>query len=1037
MEAERKLATMLFADLVGSTARASGQDPEYTRHLLDRFYEGMAAEIRRAGGTVEKFVGDAVMAAFGAPSAHEDHAERALHAALSMQRRLRELFDGQLALRIGVNTGEVVVGEPREGSSFVSGDPVNVAARLEQAAGPGEILVGDRTADAVIGAFEFGERRTVEAKGKAQGVGCRPLLRERSTRRARGISTLARPFVGREGEIRSLTSAYRRTVERGSPTLLTIVGEAGVGKTRVVEEFWRALELERPAPVRRVGRCLPYGHVTPYQPLGDILREHLGLLESDGLERVRLVLGDREILALALGFDVAGDLHPLVVRERLHLAFTAFFEELVAQRPAVVVVEDVHWAEQPLRELLESIATEVAGPLLVLGTARPEGSLLPTGETLLLAALAAEEQDRLLAGLLAAEPPAALARLVARAEGNPFFVEELLSTLIDRELLVPANGSWMLEKLPSDFALPDSVRALLAARIDLLTPLEKAALQAGALVGRVFWAGPVHVLVEGGTPDFGMLEERSFVLRREPSSRADEPEYEMRHALTREVAYASIPKARRARLHLAFAEWLERLVDGQDEHAAILAHHYGEAVRDDYARLAWPDYGATLGGLERKAVLWLRRASQLAIGRYEVDEGLSLLERALAIARSDAVRGELWREIGRANALKFDGAAFWAALEQSLRLDSDRASRAETLSLLAFETANRAAMWGRRPAPEVVDGWIKQALELAEPRSFARARALVAKGYWHPDQGEGPGREAELIARRLRALELRAFAWGAQAAAAFEEGRFEDAYVLARRRLAVIPRIGDPDRVAEILELGIPAVTAVGRIAKGRELAKRSDELSLRLSAHHRMHAVAQTVDVEELAGDWEAIRALTQLVEERVAANVSTPCVRNARSLLLCAVAWAYGGDDSRAIGLERGAQELGMDGYGYALDPPRLRLALIRGDLAAAKHLLAVRPARTYTMGVGLLAARLDGLAAIGDGQRIEAEAPPFLRSGIYLEPFALRALGIVRQDRRLVDSAVARFRAMKLDWYAAQTPVMAGGREPARGRPASSRS
>jgi class 3 adenylate cyclase len=1035
MGTERKLATMLFADLVGSTARASGQDPEYTRHLLDRFYESMAAEIRRAGGTVEKFVGDAVMAAFGAPSAREDHAERALHAALSMQRRLGELFGDQLALRIGVNTGEVVVGEPREGSSFVSGDPVNVAARLEQAAGPGEILVGDRTADAVIGAFEFGERRTVEAKGKAQGVGGRPLLRERSTRRVRGISTLARPFVGREVEIRSLTRAYRQTVERGSPTLLTIAGEAGVGKTRVVEEFWRGLEHERPAPVRRVGRCLPFGHVTPYQPLGDILREHLGLLESDGLERVRLVLGDREILALALGFDVAGDLHPLVVRERLHLAFRAFFEELVAQHPAVVVVEDVHWAEQPLMELLESVATEVAGPLLVLGTARPDGSPLPTGETLLLEALAAEEQDRLLAGLLGAQPPAALARLVARAEGNPFFIEELLSTLMDGGLLIPANGSWRLEELPADFALPDSVRALLAARIDLLTPLEKAARQAGALVGPVFWAGPVHALVEGGTPDFGMLEERSFVHGREPSSRAGEPEYEMRHALTREVAYASIPKARKARLHLAFAEWLERLAEG-DEHAAVLAHHYGEAVRDDYARLAWPRYGATLGGLERKAVLWLRRASQLAIGRYEVDEGIGLLERALAVTRSDAVRGELWREIGRANALKFDGAAFWAALEQSLAVDSDRASRAETFSMLAFETANRAAMWGHRPAPEIVDAWIKQALELAEPSSLVRARALVAKGYWHPDQGEGPGREAELIARRLRDLELRVFAWGAQAAAAFEEGRFEDAYVLARRRLAVISRVGDPDRVAEILELAIPAVTAVGRIAKGRQLAKRSDELSLRLSPHHRVHAVAQTADVEELAGNWEAIRALTQLVEDRVAANMSTPCVRNARSLLLCAVAWAYLGDDSRAIGLERAAQELGMDGYGYALDPPLLRLALIRGDLAAAKDLLAVRPARTYTMGVGLLAARLDGLAAIGDGQRIEAEALQFLRPGIYLEPFALRALGIVRHDSGLVGSAVARFLAAGLPWYAAQTPVMAGRREPAKGRLASSR-
>jgi class 3 adenylate cyclase len=1022
VEAERKVATMLFADLVGSTTRASAQDPEYTRHLLERFYEGSAAEIRRAGGTVEKFIGDAVMAAFGAPSAHEDHAERALHAALSIQRRLRELFDDELALRIGVNTGEVVVGEPREGSSFVSGDPVNVAARLEQAAGPDEILVGDPTVNAVGGAFEFGERRIVEAKGKPGGIGAWPLVRQRLTVRARGVGMLARPFVGRERELRALSSAYRRIVERASPAVVTVVGEAGVGKSRLVEEFLRSLDRERPAPVRRAGRCLPYGQITPYQPLGDIIREHLGLLEGDGLERVREALGDREILALALGFDIAGGLHPLVVRDRLHQAFSAFFEELVAQRPAVVVIEDVHWAEQPLRDLVESLSNALPGSLLIIGTGRPESTALPPGEALLLEALVVGEQEQLVAGLLGAEPPPPLARLVARAEGNPFFMEELLSTLIDRGLLVPSNGSWRLETLPADFALPDSIRTLLAARIDLLTPLEKAALQAGAVIGRTFWSGAVHALVEGGVPSFGLLEERSFVHRREPSSPADDREYEFRHALTREVAYASLPKARRARHHLGYAEWLERLGEGGDEQAAVIAHHYSEAVRDDYARLAWPQYGATLGALQRKAVHWLRRAAQLAIGRYEIDEGLSLLERGLAIAGSDAVRAALWREIGRANALKYDGTAFWTALEQSLLVDVERASRAETLSLLAFETANRAAMWGRRPAPEMVDRWIEEALKLAEPGSAVRARALVAKAYWHPEEGEGPGRESELIARRLHSIELRAFAWGAQAAAAFEDGRYEDAYALARRRLAVIPRIGDPDRVAEILELAIPAVTAVARIAQGRHLAKRSDELAVRLSRHHQVHAVAQAVDLEELAGDWEAIRALTPLVEERVAANVSTPCVRNARSLLLCAVAWAYAGDGNRTTRLERAAEELGMDGYGYALDPPRLRLALIRGDVNAAQELLAARPTRTYTMGVGLLATRLDGLAAIGDRERLEAEAPPLVRPGIYLEPFALRALGIVRGDRALVDTAVARFRAMALNWYADQTPSAA---------------
>jgi class 3 adenylate cyclase len=231
---ERKLATVLFADLVGSTALAGSQDPERTRALLDRFYDAMAEEIEHAGGTIEKFAGDAVMAAFGAPSALEDHAERALHAALAMQRRLAELFEGQLELRIGVNTGDVVVGRARAGSSFVTGDAVNVAARLEQAAAPGAILVGERTAAAARGAFEFEQPAAVDAKGKPEGVVARRVLRALSLMRPRGVSGLARAFVGRDRELERLSAAYRAAVEQRRPRLVTILGDAGVGKTRLV-----------------------------------------------------------------------------------------------------------------------------------------------------------------------------------------------------------------------------------------------------------------------------------------------------------------------------------------------------------------------------------------------------------------------------------------------------------------------------------------------------------------------------------------------------------------------------------------------------------------------------------------------------------------------------------------------------------------------------------------------------------------------------------------------------------------------------------
>lgn len=248
---ERKLATVLFADLVGSTALAGAEDPERIRALLDRFYDTMAAEIERAGGTVEKFVGDAVMAAFGAPAAHEDHAERALHAALAMQQRLAEVFGGRLALRIGVNTGDVVVGRPREGSSFVTGDAVNVGARLEQAASAGEILVGERTVAAVRGAFEFGDAMTVDAKGKPGGVACRRLVRALSLMRSRGVRGLNRAFVGREVELAQLQSTYRTVADGGKSHLLTILGDPGVGKTRLLRELWEWLADGVPVPLCR------------------------------------------------------------------------------------------------------------------------------------------------------------------------------------------------------------------------------------------------------------------------------------------------------------------------------------------------------------------------------------------------------------------------------------------------------------------------------------------------------------------------------------------------------------------------------------------------------------------------------------------------------------------------------------------------------------------------------------------------------------------------------------------------------------------
>src|SRR5438094_223774 len=628
---ERKLATILFADVVGST-ELGAQDPEQTRELLDRFYDAMAAEVEAAGGTIEKFAGDAVLAAYGIPSAQEDHANRALDSALSMHHRLDELFAGTLALRIGVNTGEVVVGRPREGSSFATGDAVNVAARLEQAAGRGEILVGERTVAAVGGTFEFGPPQIVRAKGKPKGVPARKLVRRLTPRALGWPPRLGRAFVGRDDELAFLQQTYQLVAEDGSVRLVTIAGEPGIGKSRLVHELWQWLSVQSPEPVRRMGRCPAYGRALTYWPLGEILKEQLAISREDAPEEVVQRLSGKEILGLTLGLDLAGDLHPLEARERLHRAWIGLLTELGNGKPSVVLIEDVHWAEDDLLELLARIGHEAQGPLLMLLTARtefldhhPAWRETAKCQILSLAPLSRAGAELMLDKLLPAAVPARLRNvIVERAEGNPFFVEELLATLIDRGVVQREKAGWSLRRLPLDFELPDSVQGVLAARIDLLPASAKATLQTAAVIGRAFWSGPVAELLDQIQPDFRTLAGRQFIEPRSKSAITGEHEFVFKHALTREVAYAGLTKARRGRLHAAFADWLEHVGGGRDEHASLLAHHFAEAASPEYAGLAWADEPSSLERLNSKAVTWLRRSVRLAAARYEIDDALAL-----------------------------------------------------------------------------------------------------------------------------------------------------------------------------------------------------------------------------------------------------------------------------------------------------------------------------------------------------------------------------------------------------------------------------
>ena len=1017
---ERKVATVLFADLVGSTELAGGQDPERVRAVLDRFYEAMAAEVERAGGTVEKFAGDAVMAAFGAPVAHEDDAERALHVALGMQRRMAELFGGRLALRIGVNTGDVVVGRPREGSSFVTGDAVNVCARLEQASAPGEILAGERTVAAARGAFEFAEPATVQAKGKPGGVVCRKLVRALSLTRPRGISGLSPVFVGRGGELADLQQAYARAVSSGQPQLVSVVGDAGVGKTRLVREFWQRLSGQSPRPLLRSGRCLSYGHGITYWPLGEVLKEHFGILDSDPPEVVAGRIGGREGLGFTLGLAPPEGMHPLAVRDRLQTSWVGFLQELTSERPVAVLVEDLHWAGDELGELVQILAERVPGPLLLVVTARPE--LLGqrpgwpgTGSLVRLEALPAAEAEQLVGALLGSCCPAPIRELVAeRAEGNPFFAEELIATLAGWGVLARTNGGWSFGELPADFFVPDTVQAVLAARIDLLSGTEKAALQTAAVIGRVFWSGPVCELVEGADPKFGLLQERDFVLSHARSSIEGQREWLIRHALTREVAYESLLKAKRAPLHAGFAQWLERNGKGEDEHAALLAHHYAAAVIPEDVDLAWPGREREADVLRAKAVWWSRRAAELAIGRYEIDQGLALLHRALSLENDPRERAAIWQRIGQACALKYDGEGFWQAMRQALDIGGPSA---EVYADLALQSMQRAGMWVRQPDWSLVEGWVQQALELAEEGSLTQGKALVARAmdYNH----ESAGRSALAVAERLGDPELRCMSLQTIADIALAARDFDEACMVMDQVMALLPGLHNPDVRSIALMSAVFVYLRSGNLGAAAEASAQAVEAAAGLTPHHRLHAASWQILLAAVTGRWDEVRVRAAGAERVVDANLAaaTPCVANVSTLLDCATASVLAGEEDEGRRLEAKAQGLGMEGnrwYQGWFEPPQIRLALARHELGKVAELTPPEfdwewePSSTF----------LDALAGLGERERIEAEASKWLQQGMFTEPFALRALGTARSDRALLQQALERFEAMGLTWHAEQT-------------------
>jgi class 3 adenylate cyclase/tetratricopeptide (TPR) repeat protein len=669
----RKVVTIVFADVTGSTALGERLDPEALRRVMGRYFDEMAAVIERHGGTVEKFIGDAVMAVFGIPRLHEDDAVRAVRAAVGMREALAALnadlerAHGEgLAARIGVNTGEVVAGDPAAGQRLVTGDPVNVAARLEQAAAPGEVLIGDPTYRLVKDAVEVEAVDPLTLKGKEDRVRAFRLIAV-SAGAAGHERHLDSPMVGRTKELSLLEHALERAIGERTSQLFTLMGPAGVGKSRLVLEF---LGGAASAALILRGRCLSYGEGITFFPLDDVIHQAAGIGQRNSADDARAKLAgvlegapdaDRiaDLVAGLFGWATPGS------TEDAFWAVRKMLEHLARERPVVVVFDDIHWAEPTFLDLIDHLSDWTRdAPILVLCIARPElleirpgwggGKLNAT--SILLEPLPVDDASELVDNLLgsAEMPEAARLRILEAAEGNPLFVEEMLAMLIDDGLLRLEDGVWRAIEDLADVTIPPTIQLLLAARLERLDAEERAVIERGAVEGKVFHAGAVTTLsTDAVRPN---VRSRLLALARKELIRPDRPEFagedafRFRHLLIRDAAYQAMPKEQRAELHERFADWLEGAArDRLAEYEEILAHHLEQAYRYR-AELGSVDEHAT--EVRRRAVGHLLASAARADERGDLTAARTLTERSVELAKGvERVAGlvalaELLSEVG-------------------------------------------------------------------------------------------------------------------------------------------------------------------------------------------------------------------------------------------------------------------------------------------------------------------------------------------------------------------------------------------------------
>ncbi|MGH2539065.1 MAG: adenylate/guanylate cyclase domain-containing protein [Actinomycetota bacterium] len=990
---ERRVVSVLFADVAGSTTIGERLDPEQLREVLATYFGAMREEIEAEGGTVEKFIGDAVMAAFGVPVAHEDDPARALRSSLRMRHRLAAVnaelatsHDLSLRMRIGVNTGQVLAtGGAAPGEPMVTGDVVNTAARLQSAAEPDEILAAERTRRAVRG-FRFGERRDLTLKGRSEPVTASPVLGGSGEAADVGLSA---SMVGRDVELVLLQTMFRRSAVERRPHVVTIYGDPGVGKSRLTREFvrWAKTQDEDPRVLR--GRCLPYGDGITYWPLSEILRGVAGIADTDpptmALGKIREV--GRSLLAgaaeparatAALAFTTGledpdvplSGVEPKQVRMQIHAAWRVFFSTLAVERPLIVVVEDIHWADPAMLDLLEELADRVEGGVSFVCPSRPEltGSRPEWGggkrnySAIALDPLGEHDADQLVRSLLDVEalPDSVHHRILAKAEGNPFFLEEIVRQLVDNGSVRFEDGRWRATDEVAQVAIPDTVQGVLAARIDLLEPPHRRVLQAAAVVGRVFWPSAVSRLLDGHSASLSdalaVLEERDLVRARLASSLGSESEFTFKHVLTRDVAYETLPVRDRSAAHAAVATWLEDTLGGRaPEFAELLAYHWFSAHRSATGAGA-----ADVESLRRKAFHRTLQAAQDAGRRFAVRTAERLAAQAIDLAASPHERSLAYEQSADAffNDLEGDEAwrGFTTAAEAELDGDSPDPVRIADLCAKGVDIATRW-LGSMRVAPSEPE--VRRYLEIGLAHlppgdSRERVQLLGDQASWpfafpsfefsdeELDRIEADGLEASEVADRLGDADLTSAALDKAVAPSMRRGRYGRALEIEARRLPLIPQLSDPVEVGDVYAM---MAWCSGESGRWSDLVRYASdgEAAVGVAINSRLHVLAWLTEGRFRVGDWDgAIRSFDEtltMLEDRRDDPPYYACNAFATAALIHTLR-AERAEGDRLLDLLRRIEGDAGRSMSLRVWPYVSRLLVARGSLDEAWHRFQDRP-------------------------------------------------------------------------------------------------